>query len=126
MTSEELKLLRSFPGSVVNSKGMFVPEPDDIAGFSLMEEWMGPEIKCRVLERLCWAAAFAMPYGDRQKDRELREFYRKGINTYLGTEFSRDDLKLVCKKLGNAIDHGLTLRFVMHGYDLTLLEENRW
>lgn len=54
MTSEELKLLRSFPGSVVNSKGMFVPEPDDIAGFSLMEEWMGPEIKCRVLERLSW------------------------------------------------------------------------
>ena len=91
MTSEELKLLRSFPGSVVNSKGMFVPEPDDIAGFSLMEEWMGPEIKCRVLERLSWAAAFAMPYGDRQKDRELREFYRKGINTYLGTEFTRYD-----------------------------------
>ena len=42
-------------------------------------------------------------------------------NVYLGTEFTQEDMYWIYDKLGNAVNHELTLKFIASGYDLNLV-----
>ena len=52
----------------------------------------------------------------------IQDYIREGINEYLGTDFSREDMELIYTYLGNAIHHDLCLKFIESGYDLSLLK----
>ena len=45
-----------------------------------------------------------------------------GINEFLHTKFTEDDIALIYQKLGNCVRHDLTVAFVESGYDMTILQ----
>ena len=45
-------------------------------------------------------------------------------NIYLGTDFTIEDMYLIYDKLGNAINHQLTLDFIANGYDMEFLKRS--
>ena len=47
-----------------------------------------------------------------------------GINEFLDTDFTKDNMCKIYEYLGNGINHELTKRFVSSGYDMNLLEED--
>ena len=48
------------------------------------------------------------------------------INNYLNTNFTKEKMELIYTKLGNAINHNLTIKFVESGYDTKILESNMY
>ena len=48
---------------------------------------------------------------------------RDGINAYLGTNFTVEDMGIIYCKLGNAINSELCVKFIESGYDMKLLEK---
>ena len=46
-----------------------------------------------------------------------------GINKFLGTDFTEGDISIIYQKLGNRVNHNLTVEFVNSGYDLRILEK---
>ena len=46
-----------------------------------------------------------------------------GINMFLHTDFSKEDIGLIYTYLGNACNHRRTLEFVRSGYDMELLRK---
>ena len=46
-----------------------------------------------------------------------------GINMFLNTDFSKEDIDLIYTYLGNACNHNRTLEFVRSGYDMELLRK---
>ena len=45
-----------------------------------------------------------------------------GINDFLGTRFSADDIEQIYTYLGNRVNHQRTVRFVESGYDMEVLK----
>ena len=46
-----------------------------------------------------------------------------GINMFLHTDFSFDDMEIIYTYLGNACNHKKTIRFIESGYDMHVLTE---
>ena len=49
----------------------------------------------------------------------------KYINYMLGTQFINDEIDLIYCKLGNGINHELTMKFIESNFDLSILESNK-
>lgn len=56
--------------------------------------------------------------GGHGKERKNIEYF---INYILGTHFNHDDYQYIYEKLGNRVNHKLTVQFVESGYDMNLL-----
>lgn len=80
------------------------------------------DVQCKVLEWLSRAAYKTEPWRTKRKNDEFHREMQQGINAYLGTEFTTQDFDLIYSRLGNRVNHALTVRFVESGYDLRLLE----
>lgn len=122
-----VRLMECFPGSIINDRGTFVaytkaPHQTYII-LSGSENEM--DIKCRVLEWLSRSACKSLHYDSERHNRKYWTFMREGINKYLGTNFSHDDMMEIYTYLGNAINHAKTIRFIESGYDLSILEEKQ-
>lgn len=122
MTDTELNLLKSFPGSFINENGEFIPERSGVSCFNLANCQSSGKIKCKVLEWCSRAAFKSEPYQSKKKNRELRRFMLKGINRFLDTDFSEEDMEQIYAKLGNGCNRPLCEKFVMSGYDMEVLK----
>ena len=82
------------------------------------------DIKCKVLA--WWSrAAFKEEPAGRQASEVIQDYVRRGINEYLGTNFSREDMELIYIYLGNDINRKLCEEFIKSKYDLSLLEKRK-
>lgn len=81
------------------------------AYFRYVEE----ELKLKVLE---WLSRPAHKEGNDT----VRKWYLDGINNFLGTNFTNEDIELIYCKLGNAINRELTKKFVESNYDMGVLK----
>lgn len=122
MTNTELKLLRSFPGSFISDNGEFIPEKSGVACFNLADCKTDGEIKCKVLEWCSRAAFKSEPYDKKRENDKLHKFVLDGINDFLDTDFSEEDMELIYTKLGNGCNRPLCAKFVMSGYDMEILK----
>lgn len=122
MTDTELKLLKSFPGSFINDNGKFIPERSGVAYFDLANCESSEEIKCKVLEWCSRAAYKSEPYDKKRENDWLHEFMLDGINNFLDTDFSEEDMELIYTKLGNGCNRPLCEKFVMSGYDMEVFK----
>ena len=52
---------------------------------------------------------------------ESQKYHLNGINAFLGTNFSKDDMMLIYTYIGNCCNHRKTLAFMQSGYDLDVL-----
>lgn len=72
-------------------------------------------ITCKVLE---WLSRPALKEGHE----DTRKWYLDGINKFLGTNFSHEDIEEIYCRLGNEVNRPLTLKFIESGYDMEVLK----
>lgn len=122
-----MRLMYCFPGSLMNDRGVFVADKKKANHtyicLDVCENEM--DIKCRVLEWLSRSACKSLAYDSDYHNKKFWTFMREGINKYLGTNFSHDDMMEIYTYLGNEINHAKTIRFIESGYDMKVLEEKR-
>ena len=122
-----MKLKKCFRNSFVNGMGEFIAHERSNEYFNLQNCASETEVKCKVLEQLSRGAHKSQPYRTRKSNEKLHEFMLAGINNFLGTNFTEDDIAVIYQKLGNGINRRLAHEFVDSGYDMRLLDgERKW
>ena len=119
---EVLRLLKCFPNSFVNTNGDFIVSLKTQSYFILSNCNSLLELQCKVLNYLSRDAIKAIPYKREINNEKYRDSILKGINTFLGTSFSTEEMTRIYTKLGGGIKEDLTKRFIESNYDLSLLE----
>lgn len=118
------KLHLAFPGSMINRNGEFIANVPANAYFLLRDCENETDVKCKVLEWLSRAAYKSEPFQSDVKNMRLHDTMLEGINVFLGTNFSFEDMETIYTYLGNCCNHPRTLRFIESGYDVSMLEED--
>lgn len=115
-------LMKCFPNSVINHNMEFIAHVKTNQYFLLGDCQTELDVKCKVLEWLSRSAYKTEPYRTKQKNDEFHKFMRDGINAFLGTSFTEEDMDLIYTYLGNRCNHALTVEFVFRDYDLKWLK----
>ncbi len=118
----KVRLMCCFPNSFFNTKEEFIAHKFSNTYFIFSNCETELDVKCKILEWFSRSAYKGMPYSSEWRNKKFREFMRNGINEFLRTDFSEEQLEEIYTKLGNAIRHNLTIKFVESGYDLSLLK----
>lgn len=119
------RLMQCFPHSLINYSGEFIAHEQSNTYFILSNCHNELDIKCKVLEWLSRAAYKTKPYMNEKKNKEFHEFMLSGINKFLGTQFTSEDMEQIYTYLGNACNHAKTVKFVESGYDMGILEGDK-
>ena len=119
------KLMNCFPNSFINHNGEFIAERKSNTYFRLEDCKTELDVKCKVLEWISRSAYKTQPYASEKRNKEFHEFMLNGINQFLETEFSQDDMEQIYTYLGNTINHERTVAFVESGYDMEYLQEDK-
>lgn len=120
----KLRLLSIFEGSFFNSREEFIAHRRSNTYFIFSNCETELDVKCKVLEWFSRPASKGIPYSQEWRNKKFRKFMLDGINEFLGTEFTEQDMDVIYTYLGNAIKHELTIRFIESGYDMQLLERS--
>lgn len=56
-------------------------------------------------------------------NKNTQRYHLNGINTFLGTSFTQEQMEDIYTYLGNRCNHQKTLRFIDSGYDMAVLTE---
>lgn len=113
---------KCFPLGFLNTRGEYIAYPRTNLYFNLATCETLLDVKCKVLEWFSRAASKAVPFGSNWRNEKYNDLIRKGINDFLGTDFSRDKMLTIYCALGNCINHDLTIKFVNSDYDMAILE----
>lgn len=116
-------LMDCFPGSIINGSGEFIAHIKANEYFILHNCETKIDVKCKVLEWLSRAAYKTEPYNTKKSNDTFHKFMLDGINRFLQTDFTPEDICEIYTCLGNAINHKKTIRFIESGYDLAILQE---
>lgn len=116
------KLIRAFPGSFINGSLEFIAHKTANEWFRLEDCETEFDVKCKVLEWLSRGAYKGQPFDEWTKNACFQYFMRTGINNFLGTDFSEDDMESIYTRLGGSCNHLKTMNFIECGYDMRVLE----
>ena len=116
------KLARAFPNSFINTALEFIAHKEANEYFRLEDCNNEFDVKCKVLEWLSRGAHKTCPFHTNLKNERFHNFMLNGINDFLGTDFTEDDMAIIYQKLGNRVRHSLTEEFVNSGYDMAILK----
>ena len=116
------RLMGCFDHSFINQSGDFVASRKSNAYFRIDNCETEEDVQCKVLEWLSRDAHKGMPYDSDRANRRYQSFMRNGINKFLGTSFTDDDMDEIYTYLGNACNHEKTKRFIHSGYDVNILK----
>jgi len=122
MYTYELKLMKSFPRSFINANGEFIALSKENEFFNI--ENCGDEfaVKCKVLEWFSRGAFKTDHYSTAKRNGVYHKFMLDGINAFLGTSFSFENMKIIYTELGNGVNRVLCEKFVNSGYDMAILK----
>lgn len=113
-----IKIMRCFPGSFINQNGEFIAHGKSNTYLDLQSCHTLQDLQCKILEWLSRAAFKTAPYRSERTNAKFHRLMLDGINEFLGTKFTKNDIELIYTYLGNGIHHSLTVEFVQSGYDL--------
>ena len=116
------KLAKAFPDSYINNSLEFIAHEEANAYFRLEDCNDELDVKCKVLEWLSRSAYKTCPFNNNVKNEKFHNFMLNGINDFLETDFSEEDIRIIYTNLGNRCNHEKTVEFVESGYDMTILE----
>ena len=116
------KLAWSFPNSFINCSLEFIAHKEANEYFILRDCETEFDVKCKVLEQLSRGAHKTCPFNSNLKNERFHNFMLNGINAFLGTDFNEEDIALIYDRLGNKVNHTLTIEFVNSGYDMSVLK----
>lgn len=123
MAEARAKLLECFPGSFINSRGEFIAHLRTNQYFLLNNCQTVEDIEAKVLEWLSRPAFKTQPYSQEWRNRRFHEFMLAGVNAFLDTDFSEEDMELIYTYMGNAIKYDLTVKFINHDMSMKWLRE---
>nr|DAD84505.1 MAG TPA: hypothetical protein [Myoviridae sp. ctCjb12] len=124
MKEARAKLLECFPGSFINSRDEFIAHPRTNQYFLLNNCKTVEDIEAKVLEWLSRPAFKTQPYSQEWRNRRFHEFMLVGVNVFLDTDFSENDMELIYTYMGCGINHGLMLAFIDHDMSMKWLREH--
>ena len=117
------KIMRCFNGSFINSNNELIINSKVNSYFLLSDCKTELDLKRNVLEWLSRAAFKTVYCNSNIHNQAIQKYHRDGINAYLGTNFTVEDIGIIYCKLGNAINSELCVKFIESGYDMKLLEK---
>lgn len=118
-----VRLSRAFPGGFLNGQGEFIAHKKANEYFKLVDCETEFDVKCKVLEWLSRPAYKSTPFHRALDNTALHIFMLNGINNFLGTSFSVEDMEKIYTYIGGRVNHQKTIRFVESGYDMSVLKE---
>ena len=121
MTDEIFNVMKCFSESYINQCGELILSDRGNVYFTATNCKTKEDIICKLLEWCSRPIAKGVPYATNKKNIEWRNSLLYGYNNYLGTNFTQDDMYWIYDKLGNAVNHELTLKFINSNYDLSLV-----
>lgn len=116
------KLQSSFPGSFINTRGEFIAHLPTNQYIILEDCKSEVDIKAKVLEWFSRPAHKTNPYYQEWRNRKFHVFMLRGVNDFLGTDFTEKDVAVIYQRLGNRVNHSLTMQFIAQGMDVDWLE----
>lgn len=118
-------LFKAFPNAIINRNLEFVADTNRRVNSYFRLDNCETRIcaQCKVLEYLSREAYKSQHYNVKWRNDEVHAYHRKGINTFLGTNFSEKDIELIYTYIGNGVNRPKTLAFIGSGYDLAVLEK---
>lgn len=117
-----LRLLADFDGSFFNERDEFIAHRYSNTCFIFSNCETELDVKCKVIEWLSRSALKGIPYSQEWRNKKFRKFMLDGINMFLHTDFSFDDMEDIYTYLGNACNHQRTIEFIESGYDMKFFE----
>ena len=121
--TEIFKCMACFSQSFINAQGELIVHREANSYFKIADCESKLDIKCKILEWLSRDAYKTCPFHKIKQNIEFHNFILNGINKYLETNFTEDDMDIIYTYLGNACNHDKTIKFILSGYDLKVLEE---
>lgn len=121
MIDEIFEVMKCFSGSFINSHGELIISDIGNVFFTAIDCETKEDVICKLLEWCSRPIAKGEPYATYKRNIEWRNSLRYGYNCYLGTNFTQADMYWIYDKLGNAVNHELTLKFIHSNYDLSLV-----
>lgn len=106
----------AFPKFYINHNLEAIVYPRRNTYFLLSDVNTETDLIAKILEWLSREAAKSV-------SKQSQKYHLDGINMFLGTSFSQDDMMQIYTYLGNCCNHKRTLRFIESGYDLATLTE---
>ena len=122
MKEARAKLIECFPGSLINSRDEFIAHPRTNQYFLLNNCQTVEDIEAKALEYLSRPAFKTQPYSQEWRNRRFHEFMLAGVNAFLDTDFSEEDMELIYTYMGCGIKHGLTMAFIDHDMSMKWLK----
>lgn len=116
-----LRFLADFDNSFFNERDEFVAHRYSNTYFIFANCKTEEDVNCKVLEWFSRSASKGVPYSQEWRNKKYNKFMLDGINMFLHTEFTKEDIDLVYTYLGNCCNHERTLDFVRSGYNMELI-----
>lgn len=110
------RLRNAFPQAFISMNMDLIVYPARNISFMIEDVESEADLIAKILEWLSREASKSL-------SRVSQEYHLNGINQFLGTDFSQEDMIEIYTYLGNEINHGKTMRFIDSGYDLKVLYE---
>ncbi|QUH22203.1 hypothetical protein [Alkaliphilus sp. B6464] len=104
-----------FPKSFINLRGELILEPKNNVYFRLEDVNTELDFKCKVI-------AWLSRHSCKGVSNYWQKRFLKGINEFLCTDFSKEDMRKIYTTLGNDANRKLCVKFIESNYDLSLLE----
>lgn len=122
MINEIFNVMKHFPNSYINRCGELILSDKGNVYFTAINCETKEDVICKLLEWCSRPLAKGQPYQALKRNIEWRKSLIFCYNKYLGTDFTLDDMYWIYDKLGNAVNHNLTLKFIHSGFDMTILK----
>ena len=119
-----LRLLWDFEKSFFNERDEFIADRYSNTYFIFGDCESEEDVQCKVLEWLSRSASKGMPYKQEWRNKRFRKKILDGINMFLRTNFSEEEMETIYTFLGNACNHERTLLFIKSGFDMTVFDES--
>ena len=123
MEEAHAKLLECFPGSYINVRDEVIAHPRTNQYFLLNNCQTVEDIEAKVLEWLSRPAFKTQPYSQEWRNRRFHELMLAGVNSFLDTDFSEEDMELIYTYMGCGIKHSLMLDFIDHDMNMKWLRD---
>lgn len=125
MIDEIFNVMKCFPDSFINPFGEIIISVKGNVYFTATDCKTKEDVICKLLEWCSRPMAKGEPYASEKRNNEWRESLIYKLNNYLGTNFTQNDMYWVYDRLGNRVNHELTVKFIESGYDLSLIRPKR-
>ena len=114
-------LCEAFPNSFINERGEFIAHLRSNQYIILNNCKTTQDIECKVLEWFSRPAHKTAPYSQEWRNRKFHEFMRNGVNAFLDTSFSENEMSEIYDALGNCINHQKTIEFIDSDYNFDVI-----